>query len=92
MTCFSLGRLLATPGALDALTHSPTGSHLSHLLARHLAGDWGDICPEDAKANDWSLRHDARLLSSYHLADGTKLWIITEADRSATTVLLPVEY
>ena len=62
------------------------------LLARHLSGDWGEVCAEDAKENEFSLQHGFRLLSAYRLSDGTKIWIITEADRSATTFLLPEEY
>ena len=62
------------------------------LLARHLSGDWGEVCAEDAKENEFSLEHGFRLLSAYVLRDGTKVWIITEADRSATTILLFSEY
>ena len=62
------------------------------FLFRHLDGDWGDISPEDIAENELSLQHGWRLLSSYRLSDGTKVWIITEADRSATTFLLPDEY
>jgi hypothetical protein len=62
------------------------------FLFRHLDGDWGDLSPEDIAENELSLQHGWRLLSSYRLSDGTKVWIITEADRSATTFLLPDEY
>ena len=61
-------------------------------LARHAGGDWGDVCPEDARANDQALREGMRLLSAYTLQDGTRVWIITEADRSSTCILLPEEY
>jgi hypothetical protein len=61
------------------------------LLVRHQAGDWGTVCQEDAQANEDALVHGERLLSSYPLSNGTKVWIITEADRSATTILLPEE-
>lgn len=87
---FELGRLLATPGALRAVER--TGSELLHYLQRHWRGDWGEVCEADRRENEYSLNRDLRLLSAYRLADGTKIWIITEADRSATTVLLPEEY
>ncbi|HOW67650.1 MAG TPA: hypothetical protein P5186_18150 [Candidatus Paceibacterota bacterium] len=61
-------------------------------LSRHASGDWGDVSPEDAAENDRSLREGFRLLSSYRDRRGTKFWIITEADRSITTVLLPEDY
>lgn len=61
-------------------------------LARHAAGDWGDLCGEDRAANDRAVAVGARILSAYHTPEGVKLWIITEADRSATTILLPEEY
>jgi len=85
---FSLGRTFITPGALEKLSQVD----VAEALARHLAGDWGEVCPEDARANERALVEDARLLSVYHGSNGTKFWIITEADRSATTVLLPEEY
>ncbi len=84
---FRLGRLLATPGALNALTPDD----LVAILERHACGDWGDLCAEDKDANDAALQHGSRLLSAYRL-DREKVWVITEADRSATTVLLPEEY
>ncbi len=61
-------------------------------LSRHLTGDWGDLDAEDVAGNEVSLREGFRLLSAYHLPDGTRIWIITEADRSVTTLLLPDEY
>jgi hypothetical protein len=84
---FPLGRLVATPGALAALDPA----QLLTVIGRHAAGDWGDLDREDRAANDAALRHGTRLLSAYAL-DGARVWIITEADRSATTVLLPEEY
>ncbi len=87
---FSLGRVVATPGALAALKVS--GQTPDQLLRRHVTGDWGDISPEDRHANDDALASGARLLSSYRTSLGIKIWIITEADRSATTLLLPDEY
>lgn len=89
---FSAGQIVATPGAVEALSRNITGPGLFHLLARHLGCDWGDLCAEDARANDHALRWGLRLLSCYHLADGTPVWLITESDRSATTILLPSEY
>ncbi len=62
------------------------------FLQRHAAGDWGEVDAHDKAENEYSLQQGFRLLSAYRLADGTKIWIITEADRSATTLLLPEEY
>ena len=87
---FRLGQLVSTPGALDALTEA--GQNPMHFISRHVVGDWGDCCPEDLQANEDALRDGARLLSVYKTAKGVKLWIITEADRSSTCVLLPEEY
>jgi hypothetical protein len=87
---FALGRLLATPGALAVL--EAHGVQPASLLGRHLCGDWGDLDAGDSEANWDALREGLRLLSSYQLADGEKVWIITEADRSATTLLLPEDY
>jgi hypothetical protein len=82
--------LVATPGALDALTR--TGENPLRYLARHATGDWGDVGADDHAANDRALVDGERLLSAYRLADGTRIWIITEADRSVSTLLLPEEY
>ena len=87
---FPLGRLVATPGALDVLTHA--GQSPSEFLSRHQGGDWGECCEEDARENELSVKHGFRILSVYHTCKGEKLWVITEADRSATTLLLPSEY
>ena len=87
---FSLGHLVATPGALEALKESATG--FIPYIRQHQRGDWGDVCPEDKAENELSLKKGLRLLSAYTLPGGCKIWIITEADRSATTVLLPEEY
>ena len=87
---FPLGRLLATPGALREFTEA--GENPLRYLLRHASGDWGDVLAEDAKENEFSLSRRLRLLSAYRLNNGTKVWIITEADRSATTILLPSEY
>ncbi len=87
---FDLGFLTATPGALLALRRTHTSAW--SLLARHITGDWGDLDAEDKAENDFSVREGFRILSAYHLPDGTKVWLITEADRSVTTILLPEEY
>jgi hypothetical protein len=81
---------VATPGALEALADA--GESPLDFLARHQAGDWGALCPEDRRLNDQALRQGARLLSAYHTSKGVKLWLITEADRSSTCLLLPEEY
>lgn len=60
-------------------------------ISRHERGDWGDVCPEDHRANNWSLAHGERILSAY-IVEGERIWILTERDRSATTVLFPSEY
>ncbi len=85
---FSVGQIVATPGVLKALTPQ----EIIPALLRHLRGDWGDLDAEDKEANDQSLIDGSRLLSAYHSAAGIKFWIITEWDRSVTTVLLPSEY
>ena len=84
-----LGRVLATPGALEVLGKDP-GQPFDYL-ARHATGDWGDLCAFDRRQNGVALREGNRVLSSYETPAG-RLWIITEADRSATTILLPEEY
>jgi len=85
---FPLGQIVATPGALAALDSDT----ILHALCRHASGDWGDLCEEDIAENALSLCQGFRLLSAYEYADKPKFWIITEADRSVTTVLLPSEY
>jgi hypothetical protein len=90
---FPLGRIVATPGALEALEEA--GTDTLALLRRHAAGDWGEVPPEDARENERSVRHGWRVLSSYPVgseAAGEKVWVITEADRSSTCLLLPSEY
>ena len=62
------------------------------LLYRHVTGDWGDLCEEDKQENEFSVKNASRILSAYTLRTGVKVWVITEADRSATTILLPEEY
>jgi len=87
---FDLGQLVATPGALAALEKS--GQNAMEFLSRHVRGDWGDLPKEDKDENQLSLARGFRLLSSYRTTAGDKLWVITEADRSHTTLLLPEEY
>jgi len=87
---FRLGQLVATPGALKAIAEA--GQEPLEFLARHQAGDWGEVSAEDQAENEYSLAHGLRLLSAYRTAKGVKLWVITEADRSVTTILLPEEY
>jgi hypothetical protein len=87
---FPLGQVVATPGALSALAEA--GQTPLEFIARHATGDWGDLGEEDRRENERSLRDGCRLLSAYRLQDGTKIWVITEADRSSTTLLLPEEY
>ncbi len=86
---FGLGAVVATPGALEALEAS--GASPADLLARHVSGDWGELGAEDKRLNDQALLRGLRILSAYDLAGG-RVWIITEHDRSATTILLPSEY
>ena len=120
---FALGQVVATPGALEAITEAAQDcphcgkretNHLdddmwecydcgmayraepqklaARLIARHQRGDWGTVDAEDWASNDRSLVEGTRLLSAYTLPGETKIWIITEADRSSTTLLLPEEY
>lgn len=85
---FHPGRILATPGALEI---AEVGVDLLAYLTRHLVGDWGDLDEQDKAENDFSLANGFRILSAYSTIHG-RLWIITEADRSVTTFLLPCEY
>lgn len=87
---FRLGQVVATPGALDALKES--GQTPFEFLSKHLVGDWGTVDAEDRQANDDALIHGERLLSAYLTMQGVKIWVITEADRSSTCLLLPDEY
>ena len=87
---FPLGQVVATPGALAALEQA--GHAPLEFISRHVAGDWGELDEEDRRENEFSLKEGFRILSAYRLKDGTKIWIITEADRSSTTILLPEEY
>ena len=87
---FYLGRVFSTPGAVEALAES--NQHPLEFLQRHVSGDWGEVCEEDKRENELSIREGLRILSAYSTTRGTKLWVITEADRSSTTILLPSEY
>ncbi len=85
---FPLGRVLITCGAEQSIPKP----EVQAALRRHHSGDWGEVCRDDWTANDESVKDQGRLLSSYTAANGIKFWIITEADREATTVLLPSDY
>ncbi len=87
---FDLGQVVATPGALAAFEQC--GESPADYLRRHQSGDWGDLCREDRQENEYSLLHGFRLLSAYRLRNDVKVWVISEADRSSTTILLPSEY
>jgi hypothetical protein len=85
---FPLGQIVATPNALD---HIPNDEIL-RAMSRHVQGDWGTLDAEDWNANGRALKEGGRLFSQYHSIQNIKFWIITEADRSVTTVLLPEDY
>lgn len=85
---FHPGQLMITRNAKDVLPHVEVNAAIN----RHLQGDWGDVCQSDWQLNEDALKQGDRLLSVYHTQDGEKFWIITESDRSATTVLLPSDY
>jgi len=87
---FPPGQVVATPGALKRLEEA--GQDPFELLSRHVAGDWGELDEADRQENELSVREGFRILSAYTLSSGVKVWVITEADRSATTILLPSEY
>ena len=85
---FSLGRLVITNTAAAALNPAD----VAPAIRRHAGGDWGDLDGHDRQVNEWALRQGGRLFSSYRDSAGTRFWVISEADRSATTVLLPEDY
>jgi len=89
-TCplFPLGQIVATPNALAQITHAD----IMPALQRHTAGDWGDLCAEDKEVNDRAVVEGTRILSAYRAANGTKFWIITDAEGAVTTILLPEDY
>jgi hypothetical protein len=84
---FPLGQVVATPGALEAL--EAAGQTPIEFLRRHQCGDWGVVPEEDKQENEFSVQQGFRILSAYILSTGVKIWLITESDRSATTLLLP---
>ena len=85
---FNPGRIVVTRTAVEVLLPADMFS----ALARHLHGDWGNVDTEDRQANEVGLAEGERLLSAYHTSVGNKFWIITEWDRSLTTILLPSDY
>jgi hypothetical protein len=87
---FEIGQLVATRGAMAKVNHE----EILKAIARHIKGDYGDMCPEDCKSNEDALKFGGRIFSSYKTADGIKFWVITEGEGSGivTTVLLPSEY
>ena len=87
---FDIGALYSTPGALAALEKASIAGIT--LVARHMAGDWREMVEDDQEANRLAIEEGSRIFSSYRLPTGVKVWVITEADRSATTLLLPEEY
>jgi hypothetical protein len=87
---FAMGVIVATPGALAALRSA--GQSPADFLRKHAAGDWGDLDDHDQAANWSALREGGRLLSAYVTVRGDRVWVITEADRSSTCLLLPEEY
>jgi hypothetical protein len=92
---FSLGQIVATPGALEAIRDA--GQSPADFLARHVTGDWGDLCDDDRRLNNLALIDGSRLLSAYVTSRGERLWVISEAAdesgrRTSTCLLLPSEY
>lgn len=87
---FSLGQVVATPGALAVLEAQEVTP--ATIIHRHVSGDWSDMDKEDQKSNAEAIKDGFRVFSSYNLSSDTRIWIITEADRSSTTILLPDEY
>ena len=85
---FRLGRIVTTPNAL----HSLTQDDILTGIQRHQAGDWGSLTDDDRAANDRALAQGGRIVSAYQATNGTRFWLITEADRSRTTILLPEDY
>ena len=88
-----IGQLVATRGVAEEIKRdSAFERFVRKSFSRHATGDWGDMCEEDKAINDYALEHGERLFSSYNYNEDTKIWIITEWDRSATTILFPSEY
>lgn len=89
---FALGHIVATPNLIESLEARGLQALLRTAINRHALGDWGDVSAEDAQANTEALEHNNRLFSVYKVDDHLTIWIITEADRSVTTALLPEDY
>lgn len=87
---FPLGQVVATPGALAALEAAGQAPH--EFLIRHVCGEWGDLVKEDIQENERALEQGHRLFSAYNTNNGVRIWVITEFDRSVTTILTPMEY
>lgn len=87
---FPLGQVVGTPAALAVLARVQID--VRTLLDRHHSGDWGDMCRTDKRENDYAVSHGSRIFSAYNVSDDESVWIITESDRSSTTVLLPDDY
>lgn len=85
---FRLGRIVTTPNALESITQED----ILLAIQRHQAGDWGNLTDDNRAANDRALVQGTRILSAYNASNGTRFWIITEGDRTVTTVLLPEDY
>ena len=90
-TAFELGTVVASSN-LQKRLGDKAHRLLPKIIARHSAGDWGDVCDEDAKMNDAALTTECRIMSVYKVKDDLEIWAITEADRSSTTLLLPEDY
>ena len=87
---FPLGQIVATPGALELLSRHALLPMT--FIERHVSGDGGCLCPEDVLENQRAVKNGSRVFSSYEIAGGERLWVVSEADRSVTTLLLPSEY
>lgn len=87
---FPLGQVCATPAAMDLMEQMSLSP--LEFIVRHVFGDWGQVCQDDRDANQAALQNGTRLLSAYEVPNGQRLWVLTEADRSVTTLLLPSDY
>ena len=88
----ALGKVYASIGAIAAFAEAIDSDSPGTYLARHANGDWGELDDDDRMANEYALRHGLRVLSVYRLSTGVEIWLLTESDRSTTTILLPSEY
>lgn len=88
---FELGQTVVTRGVAEVMENEEFSKFLTESIIRHANGDWGDMCEEDKETNDYAVDHEERIFSAYEKGDW-KIWIITEWDRSVTTVLFPSEY